>query len=116
MGSSSEEPPVGPVEVRDGRGVQVGNLNTQENTYIDTYIAQQVVAGPAVPPTGPVVAGNVPQPPTAFQPREGLLSVLGEGGPGVSVVRSVTGMRGVGKTQVAAAYARRCIDAGWWRG
>jgi tetratricopeptide (TPR) repeat protein len=113
VGDGAGEPPIRRVEVRDGQGVQIGDQNTQENTYIDTYIEQQVIAAPAVPAAGPVVAGEVPQPPTAFQAREGLLAVLGEGGPGVSVVRSVTGMRGVGKTQVAAAYARACIDAGW---
>jgi tetratricopeptide (TPR) repeat protein len=86
---------------RDSQGTQFGDGNVQINLFGDRT------------PTGPVVAGNVPREPPAFQPREDLMAQLRAHGPGVSVVRAVTGMRGVGKTQLAAAYARECIDAGW---
>jgi NB-ARC domain len=89
------------MDVTGGQGVQAGDGNVQ----INLFSGQQ--------PRGPVVAGNVPQAPPAFQPREDLMAVLRAAGPGVSVVRAVTGMRGVGKTQLAAAYARACVDAGW---
>ena len=101
------------VEIPGGQGVQVGDHATQDNKYIQTYIEKQVIQPSRAPAAGPVVAGEVPQPPPAFQPRADLLEALRAGGPGVSVVRAVTGMRGVGKTQVAAAYARSCIDEGW---
>jgi tetratricopeptide (TPR) repeat protein len=88
-------------QVYDSRGVQTGDHNVQ----INLFSGEQ--------PRGPVVAGSVPQAPPAFQPRDDLMTRLRVHGPGVSVVRAVTGLRGVGKTQLAAAYARECIDAGW---
>jgi tetratricopeptide (TPR) repeat protein len=89
------------VDVTGSQGVQLGDGNVQ----INLFTGQR--------PAGPVVAGNVPQPAPAFQPREDLMTALSEAGPGVSVVRAVTGLRGVGKTQLAAAYARDRRQAGW---
>jgi tetratricopeptide (TPR) repeat protein len=87
--------------ITNGQGFQVGDGNIQVNLFA------------AGRPAGPAVAGNVPQAPAAFQPREDLMARLRAAGPGVSVIRPLTGMRGVGKSQLAAAYARECRAAGW---
>jgi Tetratricopeptide repeat len=66
-----------------------------------------------LPSAGPVLVGDVPRQPPGFQPRAELLAALDASGPGVSVVYAVTGMRGVGKTQLAAAYARAKLAEEW---
>ncbi len=61
-----------------------------------------------------IVVGDIPQQSTAYQDRPGLLDALTGGTPvGARVVFAVTGLRGTGKTQVAAALARRRLAEGW---
>lgn len=102
--SGAEPAPACPadMDITASQGFQVGDHNLQINFL---FGGRQ--------PAAPVVAGNIPQAPPAFQLREDLMAELRAAGPGVYVVRAVTGMRGVGKTQLAAAYARERIDASW---
>ena len=101
------------VDVSGGQGAQVGDGNTQHNYFVGESAGARAVAAALAAGAG-LVVGDVPQEPAAFQPRAGLMEAL-EGQPAgrVRVVFAVTGIRGVGKTQVAAAYARRRITEGW---
>jgi tetratricopeptide (TPR) repeat protein len=60
-----------------------------------------------------IVVGNIPRQPPGFQPLTDLLTDLDRADAGVSVVHAVAGMRGVGKTQLVAAYARAKLAEGW---
>jgi len=72
-----------------------------------------VVIGPVPPAAGRVVVGEIPREPPAFVARPALNRLAEAAWPGrVAVVCAVTGLRGVGKTQLAAAYARDRIRQG----
>jgi hypothetical protein len=56
---------------------------------------------------GQVIVGEIPREASAFVERQALILLSEAVGSGqVAVVCAVTGLRGVGKTQLAAAYAR----------
>ncbi|MFG2600947.1 FxSxx-COOH system tetratricopeptide repeat protein [Streptomyces sp. NPDC048462] len=76
--------------------------------------------GPHHPAHTPEVWGGVPRRNTRFTGREELLAGIGEafhtGGPGGATV-TLSGMPGVGKTQLAAEYVHRFAfeyDVVWW--
>lgn len=60
-----------------------------------------------------VVVGDIPSEPPGYQPRPGLLAELDWTEAGTPAVHALAGRPGAGKTQLAAAYARARLDAGW---
>ena len=60
-----------------------------------------------------VVVGDIPMEPPCFRARAGLLAELDRPGARVSVIHPVTELHGLGATQLAAAYARAKLAAGW---
>jgi tetratricopeptide (TPR) repeat protein len=63
---------------------------------------------------GQVVVGEIPREPPAFIPRETVQRLADAASRRqVAVVCTVTGLRGIGKTQIAAAYARQRAGEGW---
>jgi tetratricopeptide (TPR) repeat protein len=57
--------------------------------------------------------GDIPQEPSAFRRRPDLLAELDRPGAAGPSIRVITGMPGVGKTQLAAECARARAAAGW---
>jgi RNA polymerase sigma factor (sigma-70 family) len=85
-----------------------------------TLSHQQVLgAGPEIKGRSPggvshqVVVGDIPEEPSGFRPRADLLAELDRAGARVSVIHPVIGLHGLGATQLAAAYARAKLAAGW---
>ena len=60
-----------------------------------------------------VVVGDIPLEPPGFQPRADVLARLDRAGARVSVIHTTTGLQGRGATQLAGAYARAKLAAGW---
>ena len=77
--------------------------------------AAVIVPSADVSDDAPVMVGEIPREPLGFQPRTDLLATLDAPGPGscVVVVHALTGLRGVGKTHLAAAYARAKLTQRW---
>jgi len=60
-----------------------------------------------------VVVGDIPMEPPCFRARAGLLAELDRASARVSVIHPVAELHGLGATQLAAAYARAKLAAGW---
>jgi hypothetical protein len=92
-----------------------GNLHFRQNFYFGT-VGQTVHPTPNPNmKTAPIRFGRIPSEPPRWQPRAELLDRLRNPSTkrGTPTRQALVGMRGVGKTQLAAAYARERMEQGW---
>jgi tetratricopeptide (TPR) repeat protein len=117
--------PILPVWLSGDRHFALGGLHSfdaregglPDDRFLDRLTALTATAGPAmtVAEPGQVVIGDPPGEAVAWQDRPYLLEeVVAAADEGrATVVSALAGQRGVGKTQLAAAYARLRIQHGW---
>ena len=98
----------------EGLKVELARLTSQlSRNEPQCFDEQQPESHGVAATNGPVIVGPRPHTAPAFQRRDDLLAALAAGDAGGPVIRALTGMRGAGKSQTAAAYARSCIEEGW---
>jgi RNA polymerase sigma factor (sigma-70 family) len=93
---------------RDVAAVARDQMVNDHNAIGPSSEAQKPLSSQAA--TYQIVVGDIPRDPPGFQPRPHLTGQLNRPDRGVSVL---TGVRGAGKTQLAAAYARAKAAGGW---
>jgi len=88
----------------------------------DLTVGQELMAHPRSEAPAPlpsevtshqVAVGEIPAEPPGFRPRTGLLAELDRADARVSVIQAGRGLHGLGATQLAAAFARAKVEAGW---
>ncbi|MGW0199916.1 tetratricopeptide repeat protein [Nonomuraea sp. NPDC003201] len=100
----------------DSTSIVVGLVVLLPGTPLAIW-AGQAEPGAGPPPGSkrdPRTVGDVPREPKAFQPRSDLSERIDKlfAARRTAAVCALVGGRGVGKTHLAAAYARRCIERG----
>lgn len=105
-GSGPEQPPVGVRISAAG-----GSVAAQRIDRVEVHHAP--APGPVV--SWPVQVGQVPSAASAFQSRPGLRALVERarsGGDGVVLTQVLSGGGGLGKSQLAASYARQAVAGG----
>ncbi|MET8779080.1 tetratricopeptide repeat protein [Nocardia sp. NPDC004654] len=107
---SSAHEPIGPAPAASLRKVSArGNVEVTTNHYYEGSATKVRARSSPLAGSGVGVSGLVPQKPEHFIER-GQVEDLETGLAGERIAVVVTGMRGAGKTHLAAAYARRILD------